>query len=103
MNNLQTHIADRQAKISLKRECTQEEIAAYLNMSIFAQNNDQEAAHESEGETAVDAEAAGLNQSKLEAELIDQIILPYKSHKYSFGDFLASFIAEILKVNDQLQ
>lgn len=40
---------------------------------------------------------------KLQADLIDQIIMPYKSQKYSFGDFLSNFISEILKVNDQLQ
>lgn len=40
--------------------------------------------------------------AKLQHDLIENIIVPYKSHRHPFGDFLCGLITELLKVNDQV-
>jgi hypothetical protein len=46
--------------------------------------------------------SAFLDLAKLQHDLIENIIVPYKSHRHPFGDFLCSLITELLKVNDQV-
>jgi len=97
VNSLLTHAKQAEGMASLQGECSQATIAAYLSKSLFTATQTEEprrlAANEEASTMAsiIKEDATDIQRAKtqtfdpkqFEDELIDQIIMPYRSYKQS--------------------
>lgn len=100
MTALQSHIRLVQGTHSLPATCSEAEIAAYLNASVFPEARGKDSQKQQKPMMGSREQSAFLDSAALQQDLIENIIVPYKSHRHPFGEFLCSLITELLKIND---